>query len=64
MHWRDWTPRLVSATHEAGLMAFGWDAQTEAAVRQLIELNIDAIYADRPDLLVARAGTAGSSRPR
>jgi glycerophosphoryl diester phosphodiesterase len=64
MHWHDWTPRLVAATHEAGLRAFGWDAQTEAAVRRLVGLGIDALYADHPDLLVARvrstAGVAGS----
>jgi glycerophosphoryl diester phosphodiesterase len=64
MHWHDWTPRLVSATHEAGLMAFGWDAQTEVAVQRLMGLGIDAIYADHPDLLVARVGRAASSSSR
>ena len=54
MHWRDWTPRLVAATHEVGLLAFGWDAQSEAAVEHLVELGIDGLYADHPDLLVAR----------
>ena len=71
MHWHDWTPRLVAATHEAGLLAFGWDAQTEAAVERLVAIGIDALYADHPDLLVARvqstagaAGSAPSPRPR
>jgi glycerophosphoryl diester phosphodiesterase len=58
MHWRDWTPRLVAATHEAGLRAFGWDAQTEAAVEGLVALGIDALYADHPDLLIARVEAA------
>jgi glycerophosphoryl diester phosphodiesterase len=61
MHWRDWTPSLVAATHEAGLRAFGWDAQTEAAVKRLVGLGIDGLYADHPDLLVARVRTARSA---
>jgi len=62
MHWRDWTPPLVAATHEAGLRAFGWDAQTEAAVERLIALGIDALYADYPDLLMARVRGATDAR--
>jgi glycerophosphoryl diester phosphodiesterase len=66
MHWRDWTPRLVAATQEAGLRAFGWDAQTRAAVERLVGLGIDGLYADHPDLLVARvrkARSTGGSSP-
>jgi glycerophosphoryl diester phosphodiesterase len=63
MHWHDWTPRLVAATHEAGLRAFGWDAQTEAAVERLISLGIDGLYGDHPDLLVARVRAARAAAP-
>jgi glycerophosphoryl diester phosphodiesterase len=63
MHWHDWTPRLVAATHEAGLRAFGWDAQTPAAVERLVGLGIDALYADHPDLLVARVRDAAPPTP-
>jgi glycerophosphoryl diester phosphodiesterase len=64
MHWHDWTPRLVAATHEAGLRAFGWDAQTPAAVERLVDLRIDALYADHPDVLVARVRAAAVTAPR
>ena len=69
LHWHDWTPSLVAATHDAGLRAFGWDAQTEAAVDRLIGLGIDGLYADHPDVLVARvrvarSGARASPRPR
>jgi glycerophosphoryl diester phosphodiesterase len=65
MHWHDWTPRLVAATHEAGLKAFGWDAQTEASVERLVDLDIDGLYADHPDLLLARVRAATRTpRPR
>ena len=60
LHWRDWTPNLVATTHEAGLRAFGWDAQTGAAVDRLIGLGVDGMYADHPDLLVARVRMARS----
>jgi glycerophosphoryl diester phosphodiesterase len=60
LHWRDWIPSLVAATHEAGLRAFGWDAQTEAAVERLVGLGVDALYADHPDVLVARVRMARS----
>ena len=63
MHWLDWTPRLVAATHEAGLRAFGWDAQTPPAVERLVGLGIDALYADHPDLLLARVRSAVSPAP-
>ncbi|HEY8631588.1 MAG TPA: hypothetical protein VIL50_00445, partial [Candidatus Limnocylindrales bacterium] len=61
MHWRDWTPRLVAATHAAGLRAFGWDAQTDPAVERLVGIGIDGLYADHPDLLVERVRTARSA---
>jgi glycerophosphoryl diester phosphodiesterase len=53
MHWRDWSPELVAAVHELGLRAFGWDAQTAAAIELLLDLRVDAIYSDWPDRLVA-----------
>jgi glycerophosphoryl diester phosphodiesterase len=64
MHWHDWTPRLVAATHDAGLRAFGWDAQTETAVERLMSLDIDGLYADHPDLLVARVAAARDGAAR
>jgi glycerophosphoryl diester phosphodiesterase len=64
MHWRDWTPHLVAATHDAGLRAFGWDAQTEVAVERLLGIGIDALYADHPDRLVARVRSTGERSRR
>jgi glycerophosphoryl diester phosphodiesterase len=58
LHWRDWTSFLVAATHEAGLRAFGWDAQSVAAVDRLVDLRVDGLFADHPDLLVARVEAA------
>jgi glycerophosphoryl diester phosphodiesterase len=53
MRWSVWTAGRVERVHAAGLLAFGWDAQTPASVSRLVELGIDALYADHPDRLVA-----------
>lgn len=66
LRWDDWTPSLVGLVHEAGLLAFGWDAQTSAGVERLMRLGIDGLYADHPDLLVdrVRAARAGATSER
>ena len=51
MHWRDWTADRVALVHDAGLVAFGWDAQDETAMDRLLDLDIDGIYSDYPDRL-------------
>jgi len=58
LRWPDWTVALVATVHEAGLRAFGWDAQSDQAVDRLIGLGIDGLYADHPDLLVDRVRSA------
>jgi glycerophosphoryl diester phosphodiesterase len=53
LHRRDWTPERVRLVHDAGLLAFGWDAQSAEAVSALVDLGVDAIYSDWPELMVA-----------
>ena len=53
MHWRDWDAALVERCHNAGLAAFGWDAQDRPAMDRLLALGVDGIYSDVPDRLVA-----------
>jgi glycerophosphoryl diester phosphodiesterase len=60
MHWTDWTLDLVERCHDAGLTAFGWDAQERPAMDHLLELGIDALYADAPDRLVTALGDHGA----
>ncbi|MBO0692412.1 MAG: hypothetical protein J2P58_05915, partial [Acidimicrobiaceae bacterium] len=43
---RDWDQRLIDDVHEAGLLAFGWDAQTARQLDRLLGLGIDAVYSD------------------
>ena len=66
LHWTDWTARRIEIVREAGLLAFGWDAQDDGAIDQVLGLGIDGLYGDRPDHLVAavRRQDAGRSSSR
>ncbi len=68
MTWRDWTAERVARTRDAGLRPFAWDAHTAAGIERAIDLEVDAIYSDHPDLLVAaveaRTAAAGGGPGR
>lgn len=49
MHRSDWTGGLTTLYHRFGILAFGWDAQHERMLRELIEAGIDAVYSDFVD---------------
>lgn len=62
---RDWDQRLLADVHEAGLLAFGWDAQTARQLDRLLGLGIDGVYSDHVTRMVDalhRAGGASSHR--
>jgi glycerophosphoryl diester phosphodiesterase len=48
-----WDPDRVATVHEAGLLAFGWDAQTSRQISRLLELGVDGIYSDHVSRMVA-----------
>lgn len=47
-----WSRRLIRRAHEAGLLAFGWDVQFAWTMRWAVRRGLDAVYSDRPRLLV------------
>jgi glycerophosphoryl diester phosphodiesterase len=47
-----WTKRLIRNAHEAGLLAFAWDVQFPWTMRWAVRRGLDAVYSDRPRLLV------------
>ena len=61
MPWRDWTPELVDAARGAGLRPWAWDAHTAHGVERALDLRVDALYSDHPDLLVAALAVRGGS---
>jgi glycerophosphoryl diester phosphodiesterase len=43
---REWDRPLLDAVHAAGLLAFGWGAQSERQLDRLLDLGVDAVYSD------------------
>jgi glycerophosphoryl diester phosphodiesterase len=53
MHHSDWTAGLVALFHRFDVKAFAWDVQEERHLRAVLRMNIDALYCDRPERMVA-----------
>jgi glycerophosphoryl diester phosphodiesterase len=47
------TPRLIETAHEAGLAVIPWTVNRPDDMRRLIDLGVDGLITDRPDLLLA-----------
>lgn len=56
MHHTDWNGGLIAMVHRFGLLAFGWDAQHERILDDLLDSGIDAVYSDHVDRMVAALG--------
>jgi glycerophosphoryl diester phosphodiesterase len=56
MHHSDWTAGLVALFHRFDVLAFAWDAQEVRHLRAALRMNIDGLYCDRPDRMVATVG--------
>jgi glycerophosphoryl diester phosphodiesterase len=53
MHRSDWTAGLVGLFHRFGVQAFGWDAQEVRHLRELLAMDVDAVYSDHVARMVA-----------
>jgi glycerophosphoryl diester phosphodiesterase len=53
MHYSDWTGGLTTLFHRFDVLAFGWDAQHERVIEELVDIGIDALYSDHVDRMVA-----------
>lgn len=52
-HWSGWTPALRDAAREAGVLAFGSIANTAADLAVATSKDLDAIYSDHLELMLA-----------
>jgi len=57
LHRSDWSAGLVALFHRFERHAFGWDAQLERHLEELLETGIDAVYSDHVDRMVEAIGT-------
>jgi len=60
LHRSDWSGGLTTLFHRFGRLTFGWDAQHERMVLELLDMGIDAVYSNHVDRMMdavrARAG--------
>jgi glycerophosphoryl diester phosphodiesterase len=45
------TPALLAAAHQMNLRVDVWTVNDEAVMRDLIDMGVDGVITDRPDLL-------------
>ena len=49
----DWTGGTVVLFHRFGVQAFGWDAQYDRTLGELLDAGIDAVYSDHVDRMMS-----------
>lgn len=52
LHRSDWTGGLAVLFHRFDRLAFGWDAQLERHLDELLDMGLDAVYSDHVDRMV------------
>jgi glycerophosphoryl diester phosphodiesterase len=61
LHASDWTGGLTTLFHRFGITCFGWDAQLERVLDQLLDAGIDGVYSDHVDRMVDSVRRAASA---
>jgi glycerophosphoryl diester phosphodiesterase len=62
-HYSEWTGGLTTLFHRFQRLAFGWDAQHERILRELVGMGIDGVYSDHVDRMVAVLGLQPPAPP-
>jgi glycerophosphoryl diester phosphodiesterase len=52
LHHSEWSGGLTTLFHRFGVHCFGWDAQFDRILDDLLEAGIDAVYSDHVDRMV------------
>jgi glycerophosphoryl diester phosphodiesterase len=60
----DVSPGLISESHSLGLKVVVWTVNKEADMARLIDIGVDGIISDHPDLLRKVAGEKGVALPK
>jgi glycerophosphoryl diester phosphodiesterase len=61
-HHSEWSAGLVALFHRFDVNAFAWDVQEVRHLRSMLHLDVDALYCDRVDRMVATVGEWGENR--
>jgi glycerophosphoryl diester phosphodiesterase len=62
LHHTEWTAGLVALFHRFDVRAFAWDVQEVRHLRSMLRMNVDAVYCDRVDRMVATVADWTASR--
>ena len=62
LHYTEWTAGLVALFHRFEVCAFAWDVQHVRHLRAMLHLNVDAVYSDHVDRMVATVAEWAASR--
>jgi glycerophosphoryl diester phosphodiesterase len=52
LHHSEWSGGMTALVHRFGVHCFGWDAQQDRVLDELLDLGIDAVYSDHTDRMV------------
>lgn len=52
LHYDEWTGGLTTLFHRFGVLAFGWDAQHDRILKNLVRMGIDGVFSDYVDRMV------------
>lgn len=52
LHYSEWSGGLTTLFHRFGVLAFGWDAQHDRVLDDLLDSGIDAVYSDHTDRMM------------
>jgi glycerophosphoryl diester phosphodiesterase len=52
LHHTEWKGGLTTLFHRFGVLSFGWDAQHDRILDELLDMGIDAVYSDHTDRMV------------
>ena len=52
LHHSDWTGGLTTLFHRFDVCTFGWDAQFERVLDNLLTMGIDGVYSDHVDRMM------------
>ena len=52
LHHSDWTGGFIAMVHRFELLAFGWDAQYERILDELLDSGIDGVFSDHVDTMM------------
>ncbi|MBI5264144.1 MAG: glycerophosphodiester phosphodiesterase [Bradyrhizobium sp.] len=62
-HYADLSPVLIAEAHDVGLRVIAWTVNQPADMERMIDMGVDGIISDRPDLLRKIAAEKGIDLP-